>query len=452
MIPGSVNSLLLGAEAAGGYNISRSLRFNAPDSAYLSRTPASAGNRKTWTWAGWVKRSAIAFSAEQHIWGVTGTTDATYGEMLFGTGDTLRFAVGYNTAYGITTTRVFRDPSAWYHIVLAFDATQSTAASKIRLYVNGVEETAFSSDNRSSLSNQDWGYNNNVAHYIGRQANSDIRHFNGYLADIHFIDGQALDPTSFGEFSATTGVWVPKAYSGGSYGTNGFRLDFSNNASTTTIGEDAAGSNDWTANNISVTAGVGNDSLVDSPTNYGTDTGAGGEVRGNYCTWNPLDNSNTISNGCLDISPAFDGGWTRGTFWLSTGKWYWEHTVQTASSGHHVGVNAGRPGDDSYRLIWRSDGLFVKNSSTLSSIASYTTGDVLGFAYDADTLEIKLYKNNTLQSTQTLTTPPSGRAYAPHYLGGNSTGLINSNFGQRSWVYQSPAASRRSVRQTSRRQ
>ena len=237
------------------------------------------------------------------------------------------------------------------------------------------------------------------------------------------------------ETSATTGQLIPKQYTG-SFGTNGFWLKFSDNsaATATTLGKDYSGNNNnWTPNNLSVTAGAGNDSLVDTPTSYGTGN-SGGDVRGSYCTWNPLDNSNTINNGNLDITPA-NNGWTRGTFWLATGKWYWECTIQTGSSAHHLGLNAGRSGDDSYRIVWRADGLFVKNSTVLSSIASYTTGDVLGFSFDADILEVKLYKNNTLQSTQTLTAPPSGSAYSPHYLGGGTTGLASANFGQRPFAF-----------------
>jgi hypothetical protein len=162
-VPGCSNPLLMYGDA-GAFQVSRSLRFNSADSASLNRTPASAGNRRTWTWSAWVKRTAISYSAQQHIWGVTGTTDDTYGEMLFDTNDALVVGVGYNSFYGIKTNRVFRDPSAWFHVVVAFDATQSTASNKIKLYINNVEETSMAIDSRSSISNQDWGYNNKVAH------------------------------------------------------------------------------------------------------------------------------------------------------------------------------------------------------------------------------------------------------------------------------------------------
>jgi hypothetical protein len=164
------------------------------------------------------------------------------------------------------------------------------------------------------------------------------------LGDAHFIDGQALDLTSFGEFD-TNGVWQPIDASGLTFGTNGFHLPFSNNSTAAALGTDTSSNgNTWTVNNISVTAGAGNDSLVDSPTNGSqVDTGVGGEVVGNYATWNPLDqkNSNTFSNGNLDCALA-GAGEIFGTQGVSSGKWYFE-IIGTATSdplGRYA-VNAG---------------------------------------------------------------------------------------------------------------
>jgi hypothetical protein len=249
------NSLLLGAPAgATGYAISRSLRFNAADSSFLSRTPASAGNRKTWTWAGWVKRSALG--TYQYIWG-NANSSAENGFMLrFENTDTIRIADWTNTAvWQKITTQVFRDVSAWYHIVISYDTTNATAADRVRFYVNGSRVTTFSTST-DPTQNYDGYTNNTSATSIGRWGAQADYYLNGYLADIHFIDGQALDPTSFGEFSATTGVWMPKAYTG-TYGTNGFHLDFSNNASAAALGTDSSGlGNTWSVNNISVSNGL----------------------------------------------------------------------------------------------------------------------------------------------------------------------------------------------------
>jgi hypothetical protein len=300
-IPGSANLLLLQSAEDADYAIERSLRFNSSDSAYCSFTPASAGNRKTWTWAGWVKRSGISREFDE-IFGNAGSSSSS-STIFFGSNNRLYFqALSVSDTYALESTQLFRDLSAWYHIVAVADTTNATSSDRLRIYVNGARVSALNTANYPPQNYDTFINQSGVAHYLGRMYTN--TYFNGYLADIHFIDGQALDPTSFGEFD-TNGIWQPIEYTG-TYGTNGFHLDFADNASTTTIGYDAAGSNDWTANNLSVTAGAGNDSLVDVPTNGGqTDTGVGGEVRGNYATWNPLDTSNSeavLSNGNLDIN------------------------------------------------------------------------------------------------------------------------------------------------------
>ena len=258
MIPGSVNPLLLAADAAAptGYQIQRSLRFNSSDSAYLSKNFASAGNRKTWTWAGWVKRSSL--SAGAVLFDARAGSPVSLTNISFGSDNTItivNFLSGTST-FGLTTTAVFRDPSAWYHITVAFDTTNATAANRVKIYVNGVEQTVGLLATYSTTypaQNTDSHINNNIPHAIASRATAGD-YFSGYLADIHFIDGQALTPTSFGEFSATTGVWMPKAYSG-TYGTNGFQLKFADNSSNTatTLGKDTSGNgNNWTPNNFSV--------------------------------------------------------------------------------------------------------------------------------------------------------------------------------------------------------
>ena len=270
----SSQQLLLGQVAQGGYQISRSLRFNSADSAYLDRTPASAGNRKTWTWSGWVKRSAleannILFSAgpstsDRLIFNFNTTDNLTINNTVSNSLTTIR-----------TTTAVYRDISGWYHVVLAVDTTQATASNRTKIYVNGEQVTAFSTSN-DFTQNYDGFVDAANQHNIGL-AISGSAYANFYLTEVNFIDGSALDPTSFGEYNTDTGVWQPKAYTG-SYGTNGFYLNFSDNSGTTstTLGKDYSGNgNNWTPNNFSVTAGAGNDSLVDTPTPYGTDTGVG---------------------------------------------------------------------------------------------------------------------------------------------------------------------------------
>ena len=568
MIPGSANPLLLATAAgAGGYEIERSLRFNSSDSAYLSRTPASAGNRKTWTWAGWVKRSALG--ARQALFTVF---TSPYLGLEFSDTDTIivHDSTAPTTLISRQTAAVYRDTSAWYHVVLAYDTTQATAANRVKLYVNGVEVTVFQT-NVNPAQNTDTAVNMAYLHAIGVWHTVGY-YQNGYLADIHFIDGQALDPSSFGEFDAN-GVWQPKAYSG-SYGTNGFYLPFSDNSTAAALGTDTSGNgNDWTPVNFSVsstnyvkdctgtpfdasysfanmfdgstatymtpiteawatfapspaiavttleifgawsggaslapkingiditnapaggayqwftptlTGGVsitsldsfefytlsgsaaflvsairingtilisnpeGNDSLVGSPTNYGTDTGVGGEVRGNYCTLNPLDNGGlTLSNGNLQFDRA-TASWISGraTIGMSSGKWYWE-VVQTTGTSMMVGISKGDASQSSYvgavATGWAynsGDGNKYNNASNSAYGNTYTTNDLIGVAFDVDSGDLKFYKNGTVQNSGTAayTGLTSGPYFPAVSLYGTATAF--TNFGQRPFAYTAPS-------------
>ena len=443
------NSLLLGADA-GGYQISRSLRFNSADSAFLSRTPASAGNRKTWTWSGWVKRSGL--NSLQCLFSSGTTANASdvvilqFSDAAGNAADTLNL---FSYPVSVTTTQVFRDTSAWYHIVWAFDTTQTTASNRSRLYVNGVEVTNLSGTYPAQ--NTDYGVNaSGVLHNIGRYTYDGARYLNGYLADIHFIDGQALTPSSFTEVSATTGQLIPKQYTG-SFGTNGFWLKFSDNsaATATTLGKDYSGnSNNWTPNNLSVTAGAGNDSLVDTPTSYGTDTGAGGEVRGNYATLNPLQSSATLSNGNLDCSTT-STSWQAnvGTVFQSSGKWYAEFTVSSIGAGGiHIGivgpnylVAAGNYiGNTATSYAYRADGTKFNNATQTSYGASYTTNDVIGVAMDLDAGTLVFYKNGVSQGTA-YSGMTGAKAFAVSVGSTTGTHSVVFNAGQRPFAYTAPS-------------
>jgi hypothetical protein len=248
------NNLLLTADAGvapSAYQISRSLRFNSADSAYLNRTPSVAGNRQLWTFSCWVKRAALSGSNRQVLFSAstTGTlNDTNVFELGFGVnggGSETENSLHYSTAtLNAGSTALFRDFSAWYHIVFNYNG------SNLIGYVNNINVLSVSRTG-------DLAINGTFEHSIGRQTYTGIRYFPGYLADVHFIDGQALTPSSFTETNATTGQLVPKAYTG-TYGTNGFRLNFSDNSAATaaTLGADSSGNgNNWTPNNLSVNAG-----------------------------------------------------------------------------------------------------------------------------------------------------------------------------------------------------
>jgi len=221
------SNILAGASGQGGeYTIKESLRFNASQSSYLSWTPASAGNRTTWTWSGWVKRGTLTssqglFGAKQ---GYSSTSRSLF--KLDNSDNTLAFLIydninGYSCLMN-TGIPLLRDPSAWYHIVIAYDSTQATASNRVKIYWNNKQYTFSGSPIYPSL-NLARDFNASVSHYMGADLYSSASYLDGYLTEVNFIDGQALDPSSFGEFDSVTGVWKPVKYTG-TYGTNGFYL------------------------------------------------------------------------------------------------------------------------------------------------------------------------------------------------------------------------------------
>ena len=435
------------SQVSGGYEIQRSLRFNRADNAFLNRTPASAGNRTTWTWSGWVKRSDLPGS-----YCFLFNCEPSDGNALyFETNETLVF---YNFVGGVrtsqlATTAVYRDASAWYHIVLTWDTTNATSSERIRLYVNGVRVTAFGTATYPAQNTNSAGINTTSTHTLGSY-NSGAFGLGGYMTEVNFIDGQALTPSSFGAFDAQTGVWGPTRYAG-SYGTNGFYLNFSDNSNTTaaTLGKDYSGnSNNWTPNNFSVSAGAGNDSLVDVPTNWGTDTGVGGTVRGNYCTLNPINTvgANTFTNGNLDVTVT--NGNTNlalGTIAVVSGKWYWEVTYTSGTDGM-IGISDAST--TASAASWRTssgwayyaDGSKYTNATGASYGASYATSDVIGVALDLDAGTLSFYKNGTNQGTA-FSTGISGKTISPmvgNGANGSAQGYI-TNFGQRPFAYTAPS-------------
>ena len=430
-----------------GYTISRSVRLRSSASAYFNRTPASAGNRKTWTWSGWVKRGTlgtrnILIQAE-----AGGNTNAV---VEINASDQLRFfqQVGGVDNFQLVTTQVFRDPSAWYHLVIQLDTTQATSTNRAKLYVNGSQITALATAVYPAQ-NFDGSFNNNVAQYIGTWLGVPA-YFDGYLTEINFIDGQALTPSSFGSTNAVTGVWQPIKYTG-TYGTNGFYLNFSDNsaATATTIGKDYSGNgNNWTPNNISVTAGATYDSMLDVPTLYAD----GGNGRGNYCVLNPLDKDANLTFSDANLTSTGYNAGGAASFALTSGKWYWEVTLADAYASNNWGIHgissgksnsyvSGYTGYPTGAGVWAqtsANGGTWASGSAVTASTTWANGDVIGFAFDATNLTLDVYRNNTKIGT-TLTVP-SGAIYPSAYQNGTSgdTSSTNYNFGQRPFTYTPP--------------
>jgi hypothetical protein len=428
--------------------VGNSVRLRSSASAYFNRTPASASNRKTWTWSGWVKRGGLG--ARQTLFSVFDylasppTNNQTVIE--FTAADTLGFFQFSTSTYNgqKTTTQVFRDPSAWYHIVAIWDTTQATASSRMRLFVNGVQITAFGTSSDPSL-NADGEINRSVLHNIGTFYDPDFGapsfNLDGYLTEINFIDGQALTPSSFGAYDST-GVWQPLPYTG-TYGTNGFYLTFADNSAATAaaLGKDTSGNgNNWTPNNISLTAGVTYDWMLDSPTNW--IGAAGGTGVANYCVMNPLAKGSSVSitNGNLAYSSSSQSCYA--TIGVSSGKWYWEVVASTVGAGvvgiagpsDSLTVDLGDVG--AQRGLRLATGVKVGLGATVGSTATFSNGDIAGLALDLDSGELTIYKNgSSLGVTHTGITGTLVPAIGMYSA--TSASLI-ANFGQRPFSYTVP--------------
>jgi hypothetical protein len=434
--------------------ISKSLRFNSADSPYLNRTPGVAGNRRLWTFSGWAKRSTITSTAGQYA--IMGAGASTYDSIGFNS-DSFQIFFNNGTSAELVTTQVFRDASAWYHIVIAVDTAQATSTNRIKLYINGSQVTVFSTGTYPSQ-NYDTQFNTAEVHRIGTNTIATNRNFDGYMTEINFIDGQALTPSSFGMTDPQTGVWEPIRYTG-TYGTNGFYLNFKDSSSTTNLGLDYSGnSNNWTTNNFSVTAGSSNDSLTDVPTPwiaYNTTGDVGGVVRGNYATFNPLNRKSevTLANGNLDISySGANGHATTSTIGASTGKWYFE--VTAGGAGNSIGLgnpsyNLTWPGNDANSYGYRGDlgQIMYNGSAATSGLSTFTSGDVIGVAIDIDAGKVWWAKNGTWLNSGN---PASGTNALVTTLAANtwffavgqiasSPGTSSANFGQRPFAYTPPA-------------
>ena len=245
---------ILGANSvSGGYEIDNSLRFNNDDSPKLTFTPSSAGNRRTFTLSVWFKLQAGTTGERVLLAADNGTgSDNNFDYIAINSSDKI-FLYNYEggEAYVFVSTQLLRDPSAWYHLVVAFDTTQGTDTNRVKIYLNGSQITAFDTANYPSQ-NVQTRFNNNNAQRISSYPDQDTSYFDGYMAEYHLVDGSAKAPTDFGE-TDDNGVWIPKAYDG-SYGTNGFYLDFSNDATKHAIAVVGNAKHSTTQNKIGATS------------------------------------------------------------------------------------------------------------------------------------------------------------------------------------------------------
>jgi len=388
-----------------GYEISNSLRFNEPDGAHLSRTPSSAGNRKTWTFSCWIKRSGLqAHVGDFQAFFTAGSgndRDEFFWEASNGHFDKLSWFGNYGgTTYGVRTSSVFRDVSAWYHVVWVGDTTQGTEANRLKVYINGTQQTLTEFNSGFLSQNTDMYFNNTTEHEIGSYT-GETQHFAGYMSEIHHIDGQALDPTYFAETN-DNGVWIPKKYTG-SYGTNGFFMEFKQtgtSANSSGMGADTSGNDHhFTPSNLAAT-----DVTVDTPTN-------------NFATLNPLQTRTypTLAEGNLVQTghSSSDSAGIGATIMPASGKWYVEAKVpniSSASEGYpHFGITdtsllstRGTQGTKIAAGFKINDAASVTNTNILGTTTltntnwpSWSDNDIINFALDLDNRKLYIGKNGT---------------------------------------------------------
>ena len=433
----------LAGSGAKDYEIDQSLMF-APN-AHLSRNVGSASNRKTWTWSAWVKRGTMGTSAFQSLFMAydnSSASDSTWLSIDFrgsspGDGDVDKLGIGLWGSSLRITNRLFRDPSAWYHLVVALDTTiaDGSADNRVRVYINGVEETSFSSENNPSQ-NADLGVNAAQYHMVGAWNYSGSgSYFNGYQAEVNFVDGSQLTPSSFGKTNSATGQWVPKEYTG-SYGTNGFYLKFVSGA----IGTDSSGE----GNNYT-TANIDNDDIfLDSPTN-------------NFATANPLSAGTGIDwyqGNTVPYQPTVSVfGVTVSTIAVESGKYYAEFRLRgTDSNAQYIGAGTYVPIVDNSNQNGNGSGnvvLFPLNSTAeyraivvdgtpiTTDLAAGSQGDKYGVAMDIDNKKVYFYRNGSAigsTSGYSITDVGTGKYHFIIGVRGSSgyTGYWEANFGANS--------------------
>ena len=430
--------------ALGGWQMKRSLRWET--GSYLYRTGSSPTGGGKYSYSSWIKR--VKLGEQTCLWGAGGGSQTnTHAEGIYITSENqialiYRGAVGGGSVgwYAYAAPKL-RDTTSWVHVVLTYDNTQSGIANKIKYYFNGVE--ASYGGGVGSPGDLEFVNKSGVTQYIGRMdQGSGPGYARVYQAETHVADGYIWSPDDFGYTDAQTGQWRPKRPQDISvnYGNNGFYLDYADNSSTSTIGIDRSGnSNNWTSSGFSVSAGAGNDSLEDTPTN-------------NFCTLNPVigrgGNSLDFTNGNLDftISPSSTYPKPVSSVQIPTsGKWYAEWVFTTIGSAV-VGVGNVDKAEESgganqlngINLLYNGD-IRINDSQTQGSFTSWSANDVIGVKVDRDAGTIAFTLNGSAQGNpeniSSMNTPTDLVFWAYRNAGGGTDPVGSVNFGQRPFSY-----------------
>jgi hypothetical protein len=411
----------VGSALAGEYEVANSLRFDDGSSDYLNRTLGTATLNTKFTLSVWTKRSNI--STEQYIFWSGADVNNTL-SLRFRSDNKLAFysAISGSDTIDYRTTRVFRDVSSWYHILAIVDTTQGTANNRVKIYINGVEETSFDASTNPS---QDTAFSlmSSNTFQVGRRHDNTSSYFDGYMAEVVFVDGTAQANTDLGEFDEDTGIWKPIDVSGLTFGTNGFYLDFEDSSA---LGNDVSGNNnDFTVNNLTSI-----DQTTDTCTN-------------NFATINSLDNlytGGTLSEGNTKIVTGVSNEpvYINSTIGVASGKWYCEVKNLTPSgrgltigiSGRFCSSSNDSLGSDLDGFGYTQTGVYRNNNSTTSYGNSYTENDIIGIALDLDNNKLYFSKNGTWQNSGDPTSGATGTGAIS--IGTPSTGFYFISLGDNS--------------------
>ena len=386
---------------------------------YLSDTQSTPTNNIKWTFSTWIKRADPDSGAVEYVF-TAKDGDTNYFNVRFSDIDQLDIANWVSGSQGgrLITTRKFRDPAAWYHMVVVFDSANATSGDRIRIYINGIEETIFSTDTAPTSSQACIMNANTMAIRIGsRDGEADATNFNGQLAHTYFCDGQAYAASDFGETDSTSGIWIAKTSPSVTYGNNGFFLKYASGAS----GTDSSGnSNDFTVSGTMT-------NLKDSPDN-------------NFCTMNPLYNyyqAATFSNGNNTVATANNAP-SLGTIGVESGKWYWEAKAVSASSGgsdYLVGVSSSQLESAAKELGnyvndygYAASGNLRNDDGNTAYGNTYAAGDIIGVALDLTNMNLYFSKNGTWQNSGDPTSGATGTGAIDITQGAYITNPLNAWF------------------------
>ena len=401
---------VLGANSVtGGYQVDNSLRFERASNDALNITPSNVSSRKTFTVSAWIKKVDLTSNTTTAI--ISARVDGSNNfDLSFEDDFQLRCKIEISdNNYFLRSTALYRDLSAWHHVVLAVDTTQSTDTNRVKLYVNGVILSSFATSTFPGQ-NADTSFNNTNLHQIGGTGGGGQTSM--YLSEMVVIDGQALDPTSFGEFDEDSGIWKPIKVSGLTFGTNGFYLEFKQAGTGTNasgMGADTSGNNNHLA--------VANLTAVDQSTDTCTT---------NFAVMNPLDNfyaGGTFAEGNLQVTSRNTGySYNTSTFGLATGKWYWEvkWSAQNTGSTNQVQIGIAKRvsassttwlGSVAYTYGYQGASGHVQNNdgNASGSVATtYSVGDIISVAMDLDNNKIHFAKNGTYTNSSNPATNSGG--------------------------------------------